>query len=610
MGLVKIKNRALLKILVGVLLFAFIVPQKIQAAPPQGSLLPFPEYHTDPLNGILYPRIATPAFVINNGNFDVYVKKEMVDSKVSVYLTSLFTEGYEYPLDVLSTEQLEGTLVKIRVRVPEGVPKGLFNLTIKSGAVELTEPNAVYVFGEKYPDELKLVHITDTHYGTRRMPKLLKNRDLFEQLIALINGLRPDLVIHTGDLIDAIVRPDEEDPFKSMYYEMVRLRVPAIIVQGNNDNTAIEKGSYFWEKYFGPLYGVVKFGNYSFFLLDADTGRIQPEQIEWLERRIEELKQIPVKVLMLHYPYFGEDLGYYHKEKGFINVVPNISNWLNKFHFNLVLAGHWHVDNITKPPTLPTLSIVTDAGQYDDVDDYGHYRPIKLTSDGKVEYEDPSPSLALLSIKYLQSYDGSSSGVSILVSNKENREVSLILPVVLSAYRESPWIENAEILASYDHKGKGIYEIKVKVPPRKELLVKIYIEEDKVKPRVKVEPEVKEETIILWHEAFDDGLGVKEVKLFYSPDNKTWTEIKPEMETGYPVYKFKALAEKMYYKVLAEDAAGNKAEIYGTVEIPSLKPTKAPSPTPLPKKPIPLLYLAIIAVLLVAIVAIFALRRR
>ncbi|GEM_PF-1504153 len=589
-----------------------IVGTAISATP--DSVLPFPDYHTDPLNGILYPRLGTPAFVIYNGEMDIYAKKELIGSEPSVYLRSLFTEGYEYALEVAATEDVGEGVLKITVKVPEGIPEGLFNLTVKSWSIELTEPNAVYVFGQKYPEKLNVIHITDTHYGVRRKAKLLKNQELFRQLIALVNGLRPDIMVHTGDLIDGIVKADEEDPFKSMYQDLVRLRVPLIVVQGNNDNTAVEKGSYFWEKYFGPLYGVVKFGNYSFFLLDADTGRVQPEQISWLDKRIKLYKDVPVKVLMIHYPYHAEELGYFHKEKGFVSIVPNITNWLKSYKFSLVLMGHWHVDNITRPPQVPALSIVSNAGQYDDVDDYGHYRPMTIWADGSVNFINPAPSIATLSVKYLQSYDGSTTGVSVIATNKGTSEVNLILPVVLSKYRESPSIENAEILRSYSHKGKGIYELGVSVSPGEELLVKIYVEKDTRAPSIVIEPELKDEIITLWYEAVDEGLGVKEVRLFYSSNNKTWTEIKPEFEAGYPLYRFKATAGTMYYKALVEDVAGNKAETYGTIEIPSLKPTETATPTPAPTKPsregIPASYLALAVVGIVVIIAAILFKRR
>jgi hypothetical protein len=287
---------------------------------------------------------------------------------------------------------------------------------------------------------------------------------------------------------------------------------------------------------------------------------------------------------------------------------------LENYEFTLVLLGHWHQDDVKEPPEVPTLSIVTNAGQFDDVDDYGHYRPLTIWEDGRVDFIDPSPSIATLSVRYLQDYDGSSTGVSIVVVNKGTSEVNLILPVVLSSYQENPEIENAEILSSYSHKGRGIYELGISTSPGEELLVKIYVEEDKIAPTVLVDPEVEKETITLWYDASDEGLGVKEVKLFYSADNKTWKEIEPEFESGYPLYKFKATAGTMYYKVSVEDVAGNKAEIYGAVEVPSLKPTETPTPTPAPSKPpregLPISYIAFAVIGIIVVVAAVLLKRR
>ncbi|MDK2465136.1 MAG: hypothetical protein QI223_10240, partial [Candidatus Korarchaeota archaeon] len=80
-------------------------------------------------------------------------------------------------------------------------------------------------------------------------------------------------------LIDAMAKLEEEASFYDCYRELHRLRVPIIAVEGNNDYTAIEKGAYFWEKYFGPLYGVVQV-RLLICALDSDMGRVYPDQLE------------------------------------------------------------------------------------------------------------------------------------------------------------------------------------------------------------------------------------------------------------------------------------------------------------------------------------------
>lgn len=61
----------------------------------------------------------------------------------------------------------------------------------------LPPENTFYTFTDpKYPDNFRIVHITDTHIGTNTSPERIRN------LVKQINDLHPDLIVHTGDIID------------------------------------------------------------------------------------------------------------------------------------------------------------------------------------------------------------------------------------------------------------------------------------------------------------------------------------------------------------------------------------------------------------------------
>lgn len=61
----------------------------------------------------------------------------------------------------------------------------------------LPPENIFYTFTDpKYPDNFRIVHITDTHIGTNTSPERIRN------LVKQINDLHPDLIVHTGDIID------------------------------------------------------------------------------------------------------------------------------------------------------------------------------------------------------------------------------------------------------------------------------------------------------------------------------------------------------------------------------------------------------------------------
>lgn len=62
---------------------------------------------------------------------------------------------------------------------------------------DLPPQNTFYTFRDaKYPDSFRIVHLTDTHIGTNVSPERV--RDIVRQ----VNELNPDVIIHTGDIID------------------------------------------------------------------------------------------------------------------------------------------------------------------------------------------------------------------------------------------------------------------------------------------------------------------------------------------------------------------------------------------------------------------------
>ncbi len=577
---------------------------------------PFPQYHVVPVNNILYPRLITPYFVIYGEQIDVWVKKTAdmpSDVDWSVALESVFTENWKYPLEKVD-QGFDSNIEAwwITVEITEGIPPGLYNLTVSGAGLSFTEPNSVYVFGAEYPDRITAIHFTDTHYGTRDLPKHHTNQRLFREIVAVINGLRPDVALHTGDLIDAIVRPDEEDPFRQAYLDLVRLRVPIVAAQGNNDHTAVEKKAYYWEKYFGPFYAVVKIGrNFRFVTLDTDTGRVYSYQFDLVESLLTE--DSGIGVILQHYPLMDQDLrvwlygpdGKFQGTLEYEETVQKILDVAKKAKAPLILTGHWHSDDAGLFDGVTCL--VSEAGQYDHEDDFGHYRPINLSANGTYWYAEVSSSVAKLGAEYLQASDGSSTGVAIKVWNKLDQPVTLTLPVVLSSYSPSPTVEGAEVVASYGSSGKGAYELSVTVAPGEEKIVKVYVQPDGTPPSVKAEVvQLTDGRYEIKPEVSDEGLGVLEYRVFISTDNTTWTPLEPEIETGWPLWRVSP-DQATHFKIEAVDAAGNSAEYYGTLKV--APPTTTPAPAPGAPGLASNIVLWIAGIIVVAIALLAALRR-
>ncbi len=551
-------------ILLTLLLLPF--PAGVQAGPPA----PFTPYHIKPLNGILYPRIGLPALVVNGSEFTVWVHPD-VGEPSEVYLSSVFTG--KISLEVTDRgKSSQGYYVTVR----GSAPSGLYNLTVVAGGKPHTEPNAVAFF-DSY-GELRMAHWTDTHFGVRDLPKHSMNELLFRTAIGTFNSMDLDLILHTGDVIDAIVSKDEEAPFRRAYEELVTLRHPIIMCEGNNDYTAIEKRAYYWEKYFAPLAGYTSFGDLVFFAADSDTGKIFGDQFDVLNTA-----EGKAGIGLIHYPFDDKDIRLWLKEGNetkivdYNDTIKYLLDFSREHGVRLWLVGHWHSDGNWKYGDVEVL--LTDAGQYDHgtsyggpAEDYGHYRLLTLAQDGSYRYE-PTTTLWKLNVTFLRVPDASSGSIAFTVSGKS--AVELRVPVLLSQFNPKPQVSGAQLVEAKEVGGHGYYLLSVRVDPDQRKLVVLQAEPDKDPPELDVKLKESGEEVILFYRAYDRGTGVKEVKAFTSQDNKTWNPLKPVIETGWPTFKMPA-NRSFYYRVEAYDAVGNRAVKYGQYK-PEVTESQAPT---------------------------------
>lgn len=524
---------------------------------------PFLPYHVKPLNGILYPRIGLPVLTTNGSEFTIWVHPDLGEPS-SVYLYSVFTGRIE--LDILDKgRSSQGYFVTVKGNAPEG----LYNLTVVAKGKTHTEPNSVAFFDSIR--ELKAVHWTDTHFGVRSLPKHAMNELLFRAAIGTFNSLDVDLVLHTGDVIDAIVYKSEEEPFRKAYEELITLRHPIIMCEGNNDYTAIEKGAYYWEKYFAPLAGYTRFGDLVFFSVDSDTGKIFGEQFGVLDGA-----EGKAGIGMMHYPFDDKDIRIWIKQGNetkilsYNETIKRLLEFSHRHGIRLWLVGHWHSDGDWKYGDVEVL--LTDAGQYDHgtsyggtEEDYGHYRLLNIAPDGSYKYEPTAP-LWKLNLTYLRVPDASSGSIAFTVSGKSKAELKV--PIILSSFNPKPEVKGAQLMEAKEVRGHGYYLLKVKAEPDRKKLVILQAQPDKEPPSLKVElKKGGEEEVMLFYRAFDRGTGVKEVKAFVSKDNKTWNLLNPSIVTGWPTYIMPSNSS-FYYRVEAYDAVGNKAVVYGHYTAP------------------------------------------
>jgi 3',5'-cyclic AMP phosphodiesterase CpdA len=165
--------------------------------------------------------------------------------------------------------------------------------------------------------------------------------EIFALLIEQINELRPDFVIHLGDVSDRGTAI-ELDRFDGL---IAALDAPIITVAGNHDTKSRRK--LFGERYVSPnVYtGLMDYsfdyGGVRFIVLDNSEYYLSSEQLEWLERQLQTSRR---KIVSMHCP---PDYGRW-KDLGGMYLPEKFMALMKTYEVELVYSGHIHLHNYMK----------------------------------------------------------------------------------------------------------------------------------------------------------------------------------------------------------------------------------------------------------------------
>jgi 3',5'-cyclic AMP phosphodiesterase CpdA len=84
--------------------------------------------------------------------------------------------------------------------------------------------------------KFKIVQFTDTHLGQDHDPDGSRKRKLFEEMSAILDAEKPDLVALTGDIVTFADRRDPRPCWKEITAPMATRRIPWFAVMGNHDD--------------------------------------------------------------------------------------------------------------------------------------------------------------------------------------------------------------------------------------------------------------------------------------------------------------------------------------------------------------------------------------
>lgn len=179
---------------------------------------------------------------------------------------------------------------------------------------------------------LKIVHISDFHYGT------IKEEEL-QNLVKKMNLTKPDIVVFTGDLIDNETNiTTEEEQMISNYLNKIDANIGKYAIKGNQDiknknwDIIIENGGFI---NLNDTYQKIYFSDQDYVLLAGmssnynDSNKIEDK----IKEALNDIEASEIKpnysILMMHEPDFINSIDY--------------------SKFNLVLAGHNHNGQIRIP---------------------------------------------------------------------------------------------------------------------------------------------------------------------------------------------------------------------------------------------------------------------
>ena len=236
------------------------------------------------------------------------------------------------------------------------------------------EPISFALTREQSSTELTFIHASDTHISPASLARTRRLR-------ALVDSIRPGLLLITGDLVRDALRVGEEEA--TGYYELFArernaFRTPVFTVPGNHENFGIERdtshvpathplyGRGMYHHYFGPDYYSFTRGGVHFVGLntvDIDDqryyGHVDSLQIAWLER---DLALVPADMPVVtfdHIPFVTtfEGLNGYNDRPPAPSLITvrgktvyrhTVSNAgevlavLRKHRYVLALGGHLH----------------------------------------------------------------------------------------------------------------------------------------------------------------------------------------------------------------------------------------------------------------------------
>ncbi len=229
---------------------------------------------SDPGPAILAPTQGRPVFVAPGAAFRAVIHLPTDVSSPQFTLASTGPPSHEHKVAAESRGNEAGTAV-FQIQVPGGLPEKTYDLVVQIPGENMRARHAVAV--AQPSSRLRLVHLSNMNVGEPGVPTF------DPRLIDEINLLGPDLIVATGDYLDA-THPDPVAGWQQLSGFLSRFDAPVLAACGDHDDLAC------YSRHLAPSpIGSLEVGPYRGVVLYDTPGRPISQdqgQLAWIERQI------------------------------------------------------------------------------------------------------------------------------------------------------------------------------------------------------------------------------------------------------------------------------------------------------------------------------------
>ncbi|APX71780.1 metallophosphoesterase [Companilactobacillus allii] len=244
-------------------------------------------------------------------------------------------------------------------------------------------------------NELKIIHITDTHLTPRgarpanhqQVDPYIKLQNIFQDIESMPK--RPDMVVISGDLIHEGVEFDYKKLRDIVNYQIEKLQLPIYVILGNHDRTNAFYQGYLGDKPQEKYYYNIATSLCDIYFVDSthgdiEQGYVNQEQLEWLEKSLNKSDK-KMSLIFMHHPVDGPAVT--HMRYSILQNSQELLDLVNGSNVKAIFSGHIHFSTEFNRDDI--LCITADSSAYHiNCDNHHNHLIMDATSYNIITVED------------------------------------------------------------------------------------------------------------------------------------------------------------------------------------------------------------------------------